>query len=109
MKEEDEGRKEEDESRNYSSAGEESREGNNKHGKHGKRNSAPKDGDTNTYANWAVQKLRNHKPSLQVGGELVTFEPSALQVDPSSSCLDAAQLHVSYDFRDSVFLCNCCL
>ena len=87
VKDEDKGRKEEDENQNYSSAGEESREGHNKHGKQSKRGSKPpKDGDTNTYANWAVQKLRNQKPPLQVGGELVTFEPSTLQVTFSLLC-----------------------
>lgn len=81
MKEETKVKKEEEEGPNYSSAGEESREGKTRDTKQSKRSSkSPKDGDTNTYANWAVQKLRSQNPSLQIGGESVNFEPSTLQV-----------------------------
>lgn len=56
-----------------------------KEGSRGRRNNKknlprPTDGDTGTFATWAVHKLKMHNPPLQLGGDTVSFENSTLQV-----------------------------
>ena len=86
--------KDEDESRGQAGGTDEVKEGSKKRKSSKKNSTPPRDGDTGTFANWAVQKLRMQNPPFQIGGETVSFESSNLQVRIHPSFKPVAPKHL---------------